>query len=442
MKLNPLKGSFEVDSSKFLCFIINARGIEANSEKIQANLDMKSPTKTKEVQRLTNWISALGIFFSKSTDKCVLFFNILRGNKQFEWTEECKKAFQELKAQLTKPYVLSKPLDREELGIYMAVTEHAISVVLIREENNIQHPVYYVSKRLIEAEGRYSLMEKLTYCLILSTRKLRPYFQAHPVWVYIDQPLRQILQKLDASEQLLKWAVELGQYEIIFQPRTVIKGQALVDFVVECTNKEESISENNPEPVQIPQSSNSENKPTWKASINETKYEALIAGLKLAREMKAEHIEICSNSQLVVNIISGEYEARGEKMIAYLSKIHDLLAQFKSYALRQIPRKENTTADALAQRASSTVNDQANLIPIQFLKEPSITGMEEVEMMDTSPNWMTPIAAYLNIEELPNNRNEARKMRRKAARYIMVEGVMYRRGFSMPLLRCVSQAVG
>ena len=126
-------------------------------------------------------------------------------------------------------------------------------------------------------------------------------------------------------------------------------------------------------------------------------------------------------------------------MIAYLSKIHDLLAQFKSYGLRQIPREENTTADALARLASSNVSDKANLVPIQFLEEPSITGTEEIEMIDTSPNWMTPIAAYLNTGELLDNRNEARKMRRKVARYIIVEGILYRRGFSMPLLRCVTQ---
>ncbi|XP_060974089.1 uncharacterized protein LOC133039257 [Cannabis sativa] len=116
-------------------------------------------------------------------------------------------------------------------------------------------------------------------------------------------------------------------------------------------------------------------------------------------------------------------------MIAYLSKIHDLLAQFKSYALRQILREENTTADALARLACCNVSDRANLVPIQFLEEPNITGIEEIEMMDASPNWMTPIATYLNTRELPDYRNEVRKMRRKAARYIIVEGIMYKRGF-------------
>ncbi|XP_030478035.1 uncharacterized protein LOC115695080 [Cannabis sativa] len=86
----------------------------------------------------------------------------------------------------------------------------------------------------------------------------------------------------------------------------------------------------------------------FKASNNEAEYDALITGLKLAWELHAKHIEICSDSQLVVNHVSGEYEAQGEKMIAYLRKIQDMLAQFKGYTLRQIPREENRTADALA----------------------------------------------------------------------------------------------
>ena len=93
MKLNPLKCSFGVGSGKFLGFIVNSRGIEANPEKIKAPIDMKSPTKIKDVQSLTGRIAALSRFISKSTDKCVPFFNLLTGNKKFEWTEECEQAF-------------------------------------------------------------------------------------------------------------------------------------------------------------------------------------------------------------------------------------------------------------------------------------------------------------------------------------------------------------
>ena len=107
----------------------------------------------------------------------------------------------------------------------------------MREENKVQWPMYYISERLIDVEMRYPEMEKLALALVIATRKLRPYFHSYPVWVITNYLLRQVLQKSDASGQLLKWAIELSQFEIKFQPQLAIKGQALVDFIVEFSYK-------------------------------------------------------------------------------------------------------------------------------------------------------------------------------------------------------------
>ena len=93
MKLNPQKCTFGVASGKFLGFIVNMRGIEANPEKIMSFLEMPSPRSRKEVQSLTGKVAALNHFISKSTDKCLPFYNLLRGNKKFEWTEECEQHY-------------------------------------------------------------------------------------------------------------------------------------------------------------------------------------------------------------------------------------------------------------------------------------------------------------------------------------------------------------
>lgn len=145
---------------------------------------------------------------------------------------------------MSTPPILSKPEAGENLILYLATTEHAISSVLVREEGRQQKPVYYVSKRLLGAESRYPSMEKLVLSLVHSSRKLRPYFQAHPIRVYTDQPLRQVLAKPETSRRLLKWTVELGQFEITYHPSFTIKGQALSDFIVECTGVEELLDEN------------------------------------------------------------------------------------------------------------------------------------------------------------------------------------------------------
>ena len=184
MKLNPLKCAFRVSLGKFLEFMVSQRGIEANPEKVRAILKMSSLRMTKEVQSFTRRVAALNRFISKATDKCLPFFKTLK--KVFAWTEECETAFQELKYYLSNPPLLSPSKEGKDLLLYLAVSVTAISVALIREENKVQLPVYYASQAFQGAEARYPCIEKITFALIVASRKLRPYFQANPIIVMTD----------------------------------------------------------------------------------------------------------------------------------------------------------------------------------------------------------------------------------------------------------------
>jgi hypothetical protein len=174
MKLNPTKCAFGVSSRKFLGYMVSSRGIEANPEKIQAVLEMRSPKSTKQLQQLTGRLAALNRFISRSTDKCLPFFKILR--KAFEWTSESEGAFSQLKTYLTSPPLLSRTIPREVLYLYLAVSPTVVNAALIREEDGIQKLVYFVSKALHGAEERYPQIEKLAFALVVASRKLRPYF--------------------------------------------------------------------------------------------------------------------------------------------------------------------------------------------------------------------------------------------------------------------------
>ena len=134
---------------------------------------------------------------------------MLKGSKKFEWTDRCEQAILALKEQLGLPPLLSKPIEGEKLYLYL-VSEEAINTALAREEDKIQWPIYYVSKRLLDAETRYPELEKLALALMITSRKLRPYFYVHLIEVLINYPLCQVLQKSKASDRLLKWAIELG----------------------------------------------------------------------------------------------------------------------------------------------------------------------------------------------------------------------------------------
>ena len=112
---------------------------------------MEPPKNIKEVQSLIGRVVALNMFVSKVTDKCLPFFKVLK--KTFERTNECQKAFQDLKAYLKAATLLSPSISGEELYLYLAVSTHAVSSTLIREEGKIQKLVYYTSRALRRAEG-------------------------------------------------------------------------------------------------------------------------------------------------------------------------------------------------------------------------------------------------------------------------------------------------
>ena len=163
---------------------------------------MLPPSNIKEIQRLTGRIAALSHFVSKSSDKCQPFFQVLK--KTFQWDAHCKEAFTALKTYLSSPLVLISPSKGELLTLYLAVSDFSTSAALVREWDKVKQPVYYCSRALRGDEGRYPKMEKLILTLVTTSRKLRPYFQAHTIEVPIEYPMKQILHKPETSGRLIK----------------------------------------------------------------------------------------------------------------------------------------------------------------------------------------------------------------------------------------------
>ncbi|XP_024018842.1 uncharacterized protein LOC112090833 [Morus notabilis] len=431
MKLNPQKCAFGVGSGKFLDFMVSNRGIEANPEKIKALQDMQSPTKPKEVQRLTGCVAALNRFISKVTDKYVPFFDALKGSRHFEWTPQCEEAFQKLKEHLGKPPILAKSNPDEELSLYLFVSQHAVSSVLIREEERVQLPIYYVSKRLLDAESRYSEMERLALTLMVASRKLRHYFQSHTIRVLTNHPLRQALQKPETSGRLLKWPAPTTPEGV-----ETIEWKLYVDGASSESGSGAGVLLISPEGHKI----TSAVRFKFKTSNNEVEYEALIAGLRLASHLKIEKLSVFSDSQLVIGQVKEEYQARGEKMGAYLRKVKEELVKFKNYEILQIPRTENANADTLAKLASSRESDTLDVVPIEELERPTIEEKVKALIVQAGENWMTPLIQYLMDAQLPNDKDEARRIRYRAARYLLYDGLLYQRGYSTPLQQCLDNA--
>ncbi|KAL5551148.1 hypothetical protein UlMin_001324 [Ulmus minor] len=400
--IQNLKETFEilrsVSSGKFLGFMVNHRGIEANPAKIQALLDMEPPRKIKEVQRLTRRIAALNRFISRATDRCKPFFQALRKGKDFIWTADCEQSFQELKSYLGKPPLLSKPHEGDSLILYLAVSKGAVSSALVQEEDGVQWPIYYTSKSLLNAETRYPKIEKLALALMVAARKLRPYFQAHTIIIPTKFPLKQVFQKPEASGRLAKWSIELGEFDIQFKPRTSIKGQALADFIAEFTYTPE-MSEK-----LTTQTQNSQ----WKLYVDGSSTE--------------------TSSGAGIILVSPD----GVK----------LSCAFDTMTIIQVPRAENTNADALARLATGLEEQLLKTVPIEILEVPSIDKPEQVGSIVVRPCWMDPIISFLRDGTLPADKFEARRLRFKSARYFLDKGKLYKKGFSSPSLLCLDEDRG
>ena len=172
MKLNLGKCAFEVTARKFLGFMVSQRCIEANPDKIRAIMEMAPLRNVKEVQNLNGEIVALNRFVSRATDKCLPFFRTLK--KSFEWTIECQRAFEELKAYLSSLPLLSPLQPGEEFFLYLTVSPTVVSIALIREEERVQKPEYYASRAPHKVKESYPPMEKLAFALVMAARKLKP----------------------------------------------------------------------------------------------------------------------------------------------------------------------------------------------------------------------------------------------------------------------------
>ena len=152
---------------------------------------------------LTRMLAALNRFISKFADRCRPFYELLKKWKGFRWDKECDKAFRELKEYLAKAPMLTAPESGEDLFMYLSVSDHAVSVVLLRDQG-VQQPMYYISKTLVDAETRYLPLEKLVVALVHATRKLPHYFQAHTVFVLTEYPLQSLLKRSDFTGRIAK----------------------------------------------------------------------------------------------------------------------------------------------------------------------------------------------------------------------------------------------
>ena len=171
------------------------------------------------------------------------------------------------------------------------------------------------------------------------------------------------------------------------------------------------------------------------ATNNEAEYRALVAGLNLARAAEATSVVIYYDSQVITNQINGDYECKGERMKLYLDQVKRRVDDLQAKII-QIPREKNEQADCLAKAAlAEHLITHGNVL--SFVQLSPLIDSSEVQEIGSESNWTTTIASYLKDGILPNEKEAARKLKFRAARFILIKDILYKRGFSRPYLRCL-----
>nr|GEU47444.1 reverse transcriptase domain-containing protein [Tanacetum cinerariifolium] len=423
MKLNPKKCPFGLAEGVFLGYVITPEGIKPCSDKTAAVLQLPSPRTIKETLK-----------------KCIK-------KSDFHWTAKAEQAFRQLKQDLSELPLLVTPKPQKELVIYLFVAYGAISAVLMTEREMVRTPVYFISRALQGPELNYSPMEKLVLSLVFAAKRLRRYFQAHPITVVTDQPIKQVLSRPGVARRLQKWSIMLREYNVTYRPRTSVKGQILADFLIEMpeeVSQAVAAGKTQEEPWTLFSDGSScvDGSGAWliltspqgaeftyalrfqfTASNNKAEYEALVAGLRIAAQMGVKNVQVRVDSKLVANQVLGTYVAKEDKMIKYLVIVKGLVSGFTTFTISQVSRSKNKKADGLSKIVSTSFAHLSKQVLVEVLENKSIKEKEVATVIEEDgPTWMTHLVDYLKEGTLPGDEKEARKLRLKARQYELLEG--------------------
>jgi ribonuclease HI len=341
---------------------------------------MTPPQLARDVQRLTGRLATLKKFISKSAECSLPFLKTLHGAKDFAWGPEQVAAFESLKQHLSDLATLASPDPSLPLLLYIATSPCAVSASLIQEHDREgmtrQCPVYYVSEVLTTSKCNMTELEKISYAVVMASRKLWHYFEAFKVRVTSDRGLGELFRNPEASVRITKWAAELFVYHITFEPMTTIKSQVLTDFIVDWTGPTWQ-QEESPEKVWTIHCDGAWchagagaaaiiTSPTGikyryaarlsfalesdRCTNNIAEYEAIILGLRKLRALGVTTCIVRTDSKVVAGQVEKEYSTKDPALMQYLTVVRNLERQFKGFTLQHVDRARNEEADTLVKQ--------------------------------------------------------------------------------------------
>lgn len=263
--------------------------------------------------------------------------------------------------------------------------------------------------------------------------------------------------------------MELSEFDIELQPQTTIKAQVVADFIAEFTNNsrgtsmEEEIGNMATWILYVDGSSNAQkerrrdhlNEPKgrripyvlrfdFKSSNNEAEYKVVTVGMNIAKNLGVRKLKIKSDSQLIVNQVNEIYQLKSKNMQAYLDKVKEVAKLSDIVEIEHVPQEQNSMGDAFAKLATIMGTRSFGPVLVEHLKQPSTTTtkVETIDETKSGNKWMDDIRNYLQKGKFPKDNLEAKKLRYRATQYTIIDGTLYRRGFSLPYLKCLGTEEG
>jgi ribonuclease HI len=321
-------------------------------------------------------------------------------------------------------------------------------------------------------------LEKIAYAVVMASRKLRHYFEAFKVWVTTDRGLGELFRNPEASFRIAKWAAELSEYHITFEPRTTIKSQVLADFIVDWTGPTRQQQEPSEKVWTIDCDGSWCHAGAGAAAIitsptgvkhryaarlsfaldsdrctnNIAEYEAIILGL---RKLKALGVTTCIikiDSKVVAGQIEKYYSAKDPALLQYLTAVRSLEKQFKGFTLQHVDRARNEEADALAKAAARGEALPSDMF-YHVIGTPAVRNPEGLQITTNAEghrivnrimakDWWAPINLFLQGYYHPGDVNEAKRLKHRSRDFTLIEGQLYKKGIGQPMLKCVTETEG
>ncbi|GJU97960.1 reverse transcriptase domain-containing protein [Tanacetum coccineum] len=316
---------------------------------------------------------------------------------------------------------VTAPVNGETLIVYLEASEESISAVLMAERGKKQVHVYFVNRTLHGAELEYPELESSYWPSYMPQESCEDIFKLTPSSRNSPKKDREIKD----GEAKTKEPEPENAWKLFTDRSSSSDGSGAGFMLVNLEGKEYTYA------LRF----------EFKTTNNEAEYEALLAGLPIAKEMKIQERIIFVDSQLVANQVNGLFEVRQPVIKQYLEKEKELLASFPTYSIEHIKRDQNKKADALSKLASMTFSKLAKEVLVEVLQEKSITQKEIADVtQEEEDNWMIHIREFLQLGKLPDDPQKARKLRIKAPLHKLLDGMRYRRSYLSPWLRCVGAA--